>query len=149
MIWILEKNGQNIYWNSYPLLALRIQYHENPKSIILICQYLVVPPKNKKEKRKLHTCMYVQYNVLNETKNQKREENRKERRTTEFEVLSFLIYMGGFVQRDCSSSTSCNVNRSHPSKIAINLYHLNCRNFTEKESLTIFSFLSCYLRMEI
>lgn len=52
--------------------------------------------KNKQEKRKLYTCMYVQYNVLNgdnpttwglqfsnisvnETKNKKGEENRKER----------------------------------------------------------------------
>jgi hypothetical protein len=55
--------------------------------------------------------MFVQYNVLNETKNQKRGENRKERRTTDILEMSFLIYMGGFVQRDCSSSTSCNVNQ--------------------------------------
>jgi hypothetical protein len=55
----LEKNDKNLYWNSYSQLALRIKYHDNPKSINFNMPISTYASRKQKRRKENFTHLYV------------------------------------------------------------------------------------------
>jgi hypothetical protein len=55
----LMVSADDLNSRSYSQLALRIKYHDNPKSINFNMPNLLMLAKNKKEKRKLQTSVCI------------------------------------------------------------------------------------------